>query len=482
MIGRTGGIEPGFGNQTMQNQTSPTQGVGMGRGVSMEPNFAQAQQTAPQQQLLRATLPQGLTLTPGQVLWGQVKGQKGNFFILQMGKFEITAQSRLPLSIGQRLQLSYTGLTSGNQAQLQLLRTLTYSNVNSRDISQTLTQLNVPYNERNMEIAKGIVEFQLPLTRNNMMEFSKALISLPRPMTQTDLMAASFLKLSQIPVTTNNILVLSNLIAQHPMLGSQLMELRKIPGKLGATSSSNVESRNIEVLEELKSIANRYIIDPKQQNKQNMSKNLENLAKEQGIEGIKHGFGGSNMEEGWELMKILREVQDIPADQLALALTQGENPERILNLAKDIEKNLAAHQLLNSGDPESDLAFYYLQIPLKLHNEETTVELKFKYDDNHGNRMIDPENTNIEFDVNTENLGEIHVNLNIESGVINVDIGARREGIDGFFEEFTPLLRKSLEDLGYETDKIETGLFDGVGKPLIKREDFEAMEKIDVSA
>jgi hypothetical protein len=477
-------LGPGTGSNNLQRisgtmQTSShANPQGKGEHAGRTPSTGTGQNNP---QLMTANLPKGVTLSPGQALLGQVIAKNGNLLDIQFGRFTLSTNTNLPFAPGQRIQVMFTGQQEGNKVELQYIKSFDFVRISNNDLTQALTEMKIPVTDKSLNIARGMVEFGVPLTAKNVAEFTRVLSSLPRPATPVDMTAASFLKMSNLPLTPGNVMTLSNFIIQNPMIGAEIFEMARIPGMKGKSTKTKVDEKNQEVIEEIKNTLNRYIVEPKKQGKQEMMKNLKNLAREEGVEGIKHGFGGKNMEEGWELMRLLKKVQDTPFEQLTGI--EKENMIKMRDMAGKIEQNLIAHTLINTGKPEVEmLPFYFLQIPVRLEEDETTAEVRVEfYEDGNGNKVVDSENTHIEFDVNTENLGEIHVDLRIIKGNVNMEIGTKKEGMEEFIQQFTPILKKNLDEIGYFTENIITGFYERMRKPLIEKEIFEKMEKVDVS-
>ncbi|MFP4497944.1 MAG: flagellar hook-length control protein FliK, partial [Vulcanimicrobiota bacterium] len=369
---------------------------------------------------------------------------------------------------------------SGNQVSLQLLKTLTFARVSQSDLSQALTSMKLPVNEKSMAIAKGLVEFQLPLTPKNVQDFTRLMSSLPRPMTPTDMAAASFLKMARLPMTPANVKLLSSFIAKHPMLGEQLFSIQKDPGAEATTKETS--DREV-MLEDIRGNLRNYIVDPRKQQREAMAKNLRNLAGEEGIEKLEYnGFGGSDLEDSWQLMKLTRQLQNLPLE--GLSREEAANRQKALGLLKEMGENLGAHQLINRGKiVESDLAFYYFQVPFKLNDEETTVEIRIKYHNEEDEKVVDPENTHIEFDVTTENLGDMHVDLKVRNAVVSLEINNWSGELAEFMERFIPSLRQNIKNMGYKPGLFKTGVLDEMQRRgLISKLDMDSMEKIDVQA
>ncbi len=448
----------------------------MGGGMPQS-QTAQMGRTAPQP-FFRATVPKGFSMSPGQTMWGSVAGRKGGMYFLQFGKFTLTARTSLPLSRGQQIQVAFQGM-KGGQVGLQLLTSMSFTRMSEADLATTLTQFNIPANEANVQTAKGMVEFGIPLTSQNFGEVSRALAHLPRPATLTDMAACSFLKSCNIPLTSSNVMVMSNFIAQNPMLGAQLFELQYIFDKDMKKSRKN-DSEALESIDELPGLLGKYITDPSKQNRQKLGRNLKNLARESGIERTEYRGGLRETDDEWQLAKLMRETySNAGIDSSA----EGGILTKAVEIMRAVEQNLQAHQIINNGKPASDMAFYYMQIPLMLGDETVTAEVRMKYYDEEGQRVIDPENTRIEFDVTTEKLGDLHFALNVRCGIIHLDVDTYFEEVNEFVKRFIPTLQENLGKIGYTIGRFHSGTTDYNERPsLVNREEFETLERVNVQA
>lgn len=502
-------MQPGPGRAAAAATRQATAGAAPRSAAAQSPQGAAARggmQPAQGQALARpvpfqASAPKGFTMAAGQSMWGTVADSKGGSITLQMGGGTLTTQARLPLTPGQSVLIACTTPAQGGKIGLQLLQTAVFSKVSRAELGQSLMKMNMPVNETTLNVAREMVEYRVPLTPRNVREFTRVMAELPGPPAPSNMAAAGFLKLANLPMTPANVTLLSNFIAQHPLLGSQLFEMKKGPADPEG-SDREARNREMELLEEIAKTAGGYVVDPGRHNPRKLKKNLKKLAQEEGIEGITHGFGGDGMEEGWELMSLIRRLKGEPGEageqpppdeppgknhlkEAALHETvgpAGDEIKKAMVLLKAVEENLQAQNLINSGRPQSDLAFYYMQVPMKLgEDEDTTAELRISYYEEDESKVIDPENTSIQFDVSTENLGELHLLLRIERGRADLDIGTTLEGLDEFIERFTPILRKSMGEMGYTPGTIQAFLQEEEGpRPLIQKESFETLERLDM--
>lgn len=481
------GAQPGGGGIPAQAGGPPGGGVPSQAGgppaqpgagqTAFQPQGQATAQTAPQS-FFRASAPQGFSMNPGQTMWGTITGRQGGFFTLQMGDYTLNARSNLPLSTGQNIQLTFNGIRGG-QVEFQLIKTSPFVRMSDADLSTALNNINVPADAKSVNVAKGMVEFGIPLTSQNFNEVSKALAQLPRPATMTDMAACSLLKDFKMPMTPSNILTMSDFIARNPMLGAQLVELQTHFNKdVKKTKDSSKEMLNM--IEETSESINGLTVNPKQQNTQGMGKNLKRLARESGIERTEYRGGLRDSEDEWELVMLNRRLGKMVATDKT---EKGTVLKSALTVVQNMQENLNAHQIINRGKPGSELAYYFIQIPLKLDNELVTVEARIKYYDEEEGRVVDPEDTRIEFDVTTERLGELHFDLKVKSGMINLDVGSQNEETLDFMEKFLPTLQENLLKTGYALKNFRNKSLEDFNRPpLVKRENFETLEKVNVQA
>ncbi len=475
------GAQPGAGGAPAQASTTPGGGApaqqpGAGQ-TAFQPQGQATAQTAPQP-FFRASVPQGFSMNPGQTMWGTITGRQGGFFTLQMGDYTLNARSNLPLSTGQNIQLTFNGI-KGGQIELQLIKTSPFTRMSEADLSTALNNINVPADAKSVNIAKGMVEFGIPLTSQNFGEVSKALAQLPRPATMTDMAACSLLKDFNVPLTPNNIMTMSDFIARNPMLGAQLVELQTHFNK-DVKKSKDSSKEMLSMIEETKESINGLTVSPKQQSPQGMGKNLKRLARESGIERTEYRGGMRDSEDEWELVALNRRLGKMVSTDKT---EKGTVLRSALTVVGNMQENFNAHQIINRGKPGSELAYYFIQIPLKLDNELVTVEARIKYYDEEEGRVVDPEDTRIEFDVTTERLGELHFDLKVKNGMINLDVGSQNEETLDFMEKFLPTLQENLLKTGYALKNFRNKPLEDFSRPpLVRRENFETLEKVNVQA
>lgn len=411
---------------------------------------------------------------PGNTVHGRVAGQQPNGqFMLQLGDQMLQAQSRLPLRVGQSISLQVQGQNQG-QVHLQLLASPA-TKMTMADLSTTLTSMKVPMDAANLDLAKSMVELKIPLTRENftMMKQVLAQSGGPQSAMTTKVAATGFLQNAQLPVTPQNVTVLSNFLANNPQVGMQMMslntELRKV------MENTHISARDLnKMIGEVQNGLGKMIMEPptRQDKGAKTPKNLKGMAKQAGIEFNLGALGYGGGEE-WDFAEILKRMRERFSKE-------GIGGKELLALMKSLEENLHAQKLINSARPESNLGYYYLQIPL--HPDPAELWLEYSEDGN-GNRVVDAEDTRVEFLIDTEEMGELHFLVEVRQGKASVYLGTASEEVRRFAGTYLPALAERVLALGYERGHFRTVFRQHSGKrELVEHTDFEDLERYNVQA
>ncbi|MBI2263999.1 MAG: hypothetical protein HYU64_02310 [Armatimonadetes bacterium] len=185
-----------------QSAISGTSALGPGTGLPLKPG-GQGGANGIQSPLLQR----------GQVLNGSVIGTLGDKVALRLGQTRWVADSTLPLSVGQRIQVQVDGELDGKVALrlLTLDRSLAFSKLEMGDLANHLSSLRLPQSDEHLAGARALLEFNVPLTRENLESLRNALSQLGR-FSDTQLTAAAFLKGAEAPLTTQNINTLAHFL------------------------------------------------------------------------------------------------------------------------------------------------------------------------------------------------------------------------------------------------------------------------------
>ena len=432
---------------------------------------------------------------PGNTVHGKVAGMRNGQVTLQLGDQMLQAQSRVPLKVGDAISLQVRGQNQG-QVHLSVL-TSPATKMTMADLTTTLTSMKVPIDAAGMELAKSMVELKIPLTKENFTMMKQVLAqTAPKggaatakggpagpaggsqqvqaqqaPLT-SKVAATSFLQNSQLPITPQNVTVLSNFLSNNPQIGMQMVSLNTELRKVMENTHIAAKDMN-KMIGEVQKGLGKMVMEPPSRNKQpETPKNLKGMAKQTGIEfnlGAM-GYGGG---EEWDFAAILQRMRERFA-------AEGVGGEELLALMKSLEENLEAQKLINRAKSESNLGYYYLQIPLNPDPAELWLEYT---EDGEGNRIVDFQDTRIEFLVNTEEMGELHFLVEVRQGKASVFLGTASEEVRRFATPYLPALAERILAMGFQRGQFRTVFRQHSGKrELVEHTDFEELERYNVQA
>lgn len=422
---------------------------------------------------------QGLQFRPGQVLTGQVAGrQPDGGFLLRLGGHTFTANSRVPLEVGQPLHVQVQGQQQG-QVHLQVVKS-PFTTMSSHDVGQAMSKAGVPMTDGNVALATSMVEHGIPLTKENFTSLKSALAQLqpdgsPQPglAQPTRVGAAWFLQSNQLPVTGQNIALLGNFIAANPQLGQQLFALQGELRRL-VDSPQRRSSRAVELLSELPGLLGEFLLEPGGRSGPGKAgKRLFDLARQAGIETHVGILAGG--EQDWDLLQMMRELR-------AALAGEAEGLEAAFQLMEGLEENLHALQLINRATPDASLGFYYLQVPLRLdRGESAEVWIRYRLKED-GSRVVDPKDMRIEFLISTEHLGDLYCTMDILDRTVHVDLGSDSDEVRAFVERFVAVLSERIAESGWQPGRVGATLRPFPNRSLVERRDLETLETVNVQA
>lgn len=433
---------------------------------------------------------------PGQNLFGQVVEQDPQSGMATLRFGSATLQTKDPaLVVGQKLNVTVTGRQENTvtlQANSTPFASLTSENVNQA-LTQTLVKLNLPMSEGNFMLANSLAEHGLPLDRPTFEGMQKALAQMPATSNpavfNARVGAALFLQNSQLPVSAQNLTVLSNFIAANPQVAQQLFSLQGEVKRI-LNSPSSLSTQGVEALSKVPGLLSEMILEPggnvkgsgqagQSASAGGTSKALFSAAKQAGIETHLALTGGT--EPDWELAALMREFHQM------LESNSSNSPLAALYQSwQNYQDNLAAQRLINQGKPDSSLGFYYLQIPLRYEfGESAEVWIRYRWKEETGRRVVDPEDTRLEFSVRTDSLGEMFFTLDVVGDVVHLTVKLEDEASLDYLENYLPALQERIQGLGWTTGSFLADLCDNAlpfEHELAGCQDLADLETLDVQA
>lgn len=387
----------------------------------------------------------------GEMLKGQVQQIKENGLItININGELIDALSTVEVSIGQQLNLIVDSLNDG-KAVLKIFTPEVLNKMENSSLSNNLKEMNFPADDKNVEMAKKLIQHNLPLTADNFKNISKGL-NLLNGLTPKNLEVVGLAMAKGAPITSQTLESLVQFLEGESNLASLTNEMVTILNKMesdmtdltglpaAATTNMQPNSSN-DALKLLNKLIETITLPANQ--------NLESdLADEIG-KAIKINLTNEN-----DLVRGLGLVKNI--------LEQKETPEIsknlkgvLINKLGEMEKELAGQKIPNvmsrtSQDINSN--FYYLSFPIKMDGEYRLSELKITKDAGKKS-LADMDNVKFVVSLDTSKLGLVifHVEWNKDAslkiqGVVENEVALKY--IDTNFNK----LIKDLESHNYVVD------------------------------
>lgn len=384
-------------------------------------------------------------------------------------------KGEVPAGSGEQpgIRLGAPEMDARNLGTPGLPRSTAFARMSEADVAQHLENLKLPVSRENLALARRMMECNLPLTAPEFQSLKKALAALPRT-TPEDLTSAAFLKYSGLPLTGENITTLASFIRNQPMVGSQILELQQAFRELVKKEASGLPPETLKTLARIRELLTGYVLAPGNESRRELTESLFKMAGRSRVEKSPSG----NIEEEPSLAS-LQEQLGKGAD-----LEEGTPLAAIFKLLGEVGKNLSAQGLINQATDGDDPGFFYFQIPLRLDEDGKTGEIRIRYRrESEESRRVDPEDAKVEFEVNTEHLGNITFTIEMTRGRIHVRAGTESSMKKDFIESRFGSLKSELEGLGHEI-----GLLVCMVNPKPQHREcipikaFEYMERVNVTA
>ena len=132
-------------------------------------------------------------------------------------------------------------------------------------------------------------------------------------------------------------------------------------------------------------------------------------------------------------------------EQLIGNSLSGSDSEQMQHHARDIESNIILMKELSEN-------FSYMQLPLKLPNQNTNSEL-YVYTQKNQRRM-NPEKMSVLLHLDLEHLGSVEIRLDKNKQEIQANFRLTEDASIDLLRTNAGLLRNSLSDLGYQTNIV----------------------------
>lgn len=197
-------------------------------------------------------------LDPNHILQGRVLAVRGSQMVISLLGEQITAESLLPLQVGQALDLVVRELLP-DRITLQVAQQTgegapVIRVITDQDLNDLLAAQHLPPDHANLLIARTLLRNSLPITRAIVLEARNALSFIEAPHAD-DVEATIFLILKELPVTRESLelaksalLQPNNLGARVQALATQLVELLAYAEQTEQGRAATVLPRHIQAL------------------------------------------------------------------------------------------------------------------------------------------------------------------------------------------------------------------------------------------
>lgn len=389
-----------------------------------------------------------LNFKQGEILTGQVQvvNKNGLVSIYLKGQL-IDAQSTVAVSKGQQLFLMVEDMKDG-KITLKVLTPESLNKMENSNLATTLKAMNLPVDDKNLQMVKKLIQHNLPVTSENIRIISKGVNTL-NGVTPRNLELVGMAMAKGAPITPQALESLAQFIEGKSNSASLTKETASLLGQMTSNTSvlstsqtggnSNVQATlSNNVFQLLKQINESMTLSVNQGSSTDLAKEI--------AQGLKTNLANENdFLRGLSLVKTVlqrKEILEVPKNSLSL----------LINNLDEIEKELAGQKLTNVMSrlsADKDLDFYYLSFPIKIEDEYRLSQLKIAK--NGGNKSLaDMDNLKFVVSLDTRNLGLVlfHVewqqgaSLKIE-GVVESDLALKH------IETDVNKLVKGLEEHNY---------------------------------
>ena len=321
----------------------------------------------------------GLKFKQGDILKGQVEEIKENGLItLNINGKLIDALSTVEINISEELYLLVEGIKDGKTI-LKIFTPEKLNNMDNSDLSNNLKEMNLPADDKNVQMAKKLIQHNLPLTAENFKTISKG-VNLLTGNTPKNLELVAMALAKGAPITQETLESLVQFLEGESNLASLTNEtvniLNEIESNLtssselpaGATTNIQPKSPN-EVMKLLNQLIETITLPADESSASDLADKI--------TQAIKINLTNDN-----DLVRGLSLVKEI--------LVQKETPEIskkltdvLINKLDQMEKELSGQKIPNvmsKFSKDSNPNFYYLSFPIKVEDEYRLSELKISKD------------------------------------------------------------------------------------------------------
>ena len=182
---------------------------------------------------------QGLNLSKGEVLHGQVQGIREDGIVLLAIKGKvIEAATEVPVKQGQQLHLMVDDFRNG-KTYLKVLTPQAMDRIENSNVSASLREMGIPAKEANIMMARKLLQHNLPVTQNNINDLSRAM-SILGGSNERNAEIAAFAMSRSIPLNVQNLVALAQYISSDSEIGKLVESILQNLLKLGSSGADTI--------------------------------------------------------------------------------------------------------------------------------------------------------------------------------------------------------------------------------------------------
>ena len=182
---------------------------------------------------------QGLNLSKGEVLHGQVQGIREDGIVLLAIKGKvIEAATEVPVKQGQQLHLMVDDFRNG-KTYLKVLTPQAMDRIENSNVSASLREMGIPAKEANIMMARKLLQHNLPVTQNNINDLSRAM-SILGGSNERNAEIAVFAMSRSIPLNVQNLAALAQYISSDSEIGKLVESILQNLLKLGSSGADTI--------------------------------------------------------------------------------------------------------------------------------------------------------------------------------------------------------------------------------------------------
>ncbi|MDR2431530.1 MAG: hypothetical protein LBD99_04680 [Candidatus Margulisbacteria bacterium] len=315
-----------------------------------------------------------------------------------------------------------------------------------RDVVNQLLLLGVRPSSENRSLATKMLTYGLELSRENFDALEALLKGLPKtPSTEK----AAILMITKDLNSRAGAQSLAEFLENNPELSKQMLNMLQASAGARAALSSAGGALSSALVNQLSA----------------MLTSLEGfvaMLPKEFRDKIQKGQGFFSNAEVLTNMRAVRALISGVSKQVAEAAPEKNNLLSALGslakAARDVSQNLIVQAILSRPDGREDPAlsekFAYWQIPNSMAAPPQTIELLLEKDKKNKHRSVNPRRTKLVLKTETEALGEISAEVEVEEDSLDFRFNTNDENIRKLISANVDELRKKMETYNYKTKSV----------------------------